>query len=379
MASTTIKMADIRRMVLAETGSDWFAILNRNLIGLAQEHGVELPSETQLVPIAFQAASKAGARGLQDVTEVALEAISRIVGRAPSKGGILDNAPDYLRNTVLVSLVQSGKAEGRSLDQIKKDPTVKSIVEHLGVRDSTLQRYFNGDTLPNRLIQNLKEMGQRKTRSRGSVFDEFDPSRNADFRAFFRQVVQNEARTILSERNRLKDRVINEALRFGPDTEKGEVHEERHHEFSVDEREKQESRLVARKLKEELFKLDPRYVKVLHLLNHENLDITAANDQKRFQKELGVPTREQFVQFRDQFLDDLKRVFAKLDIEHGEADLVLRSAKRRTAQEPEPTSAKNSDALAQEVHQMIEAYFAEQRKRILENGINLPECQGAFS
>lgn len=317
------------RTLIAEL-ADWLSSFNRHLLALAAEKKIKLTPGTNLVQIALESSVKAGARGRQDVQDVAMESTSRVVGRSPSEGGIGSYNADYVRNTILCGLVQALKADGKSLAQVNEDQRVQEIVSAYRIRPKTVERYYQGEVQPNRVLKHIQEFDLNKSHSRADIFSAFDTKREKEFTAFFRRAVTNQARDILRERNRLKNKIINEAARIGPDVESGDINPERAPEFGVDEHFKTEARMLARRLRDELGQgpNGKKYLAVLDLMKNENADLTDPADARKFERALGL-TSDRLRQFQNAFLRDLSKVFHRLGVEDFEsAEQVMKVAAR---------------------------------------------------
>ncbi len=323
-------VVDHERILIGEL-ADWLSSLNRHLLELASQKKIKLKPGTNLVQIALESAVKAGARGRQDIQDVAMESISRVVGRSPTEGGISGYNADYVRNTILCGLVGSLKADGRTLAQVQKDERVQEIVKTYRIRSQTVERYYRGDVLPNRTLKQVKEFDLNKSHSRADIFSAFDPKREREFEAFFRRAVTNQARDTLRERNRLKNKIINDAARIGPDVASGDIDPERTPELGVDEHSKTEARMLAHRLREELGH-EPqgkKYLVALDLMKNENADLTDPADTRKFERALGLST-EELRQFQRSFLRDLSKVFQRLGVEDFEsAEQVMKVAARK--------------------------------------------------
>lgn len=312
--------------------NDWYASLNRHLLELAAAREIKFAPGTNLVQIALEGAVKAGARGRQDISDVGLESISRIVGREPTPAGVDGYNADYVRNTILCGLVGSLKAEGQSLAQVLRDKRVVEIMKAYRIRPQTVERYYKGEVLPNRVLKNIQDFDLTKSHSRADIFSEFDPKREKEFTAFWRRAVTNQARDILRERNRLKNKVINDAARIGPDLEGGDLSPDRTPEFGVDEHAKTEARMLAHRLRDELGRepFGKHYLVALDLMKNQDADITDPDDARKFQDALGLDSDE-LRQFQRAFLQALSKIFRRLGVDtYEDADQLLRVAARRS-------------------------------------------------
>ena len=91
-----------------------------------------------------------------------------------------------------------------------------------------------------------------------------------------------------------------------------------------------ETKMMAKKLKDELKKINPDYVTILQLMNDNHLDITSDRDSKFFMKAFGLTDRAAFLRLQKAFLTDLKRSFQHLDsADYSEAHEIMKYARIR--------------------------------------------------
>jgi len=325
-------LARCMRSVIADVDRAFDKILNEKLIELAANNGVELAPNETLVAAAMDAAVKSGVTTREEVRMTALEAINRVITRNPSEGGFKELAKDYARNTVLVSIVLDLKAKGHKLDEVKKDSRVLELCEHFNIRPSTVEKYYEGKVKPNREIDDLSMIGLRNTKQRAAIFEEFKKEKGATFKSFWYTVIKNECRNIVAEWKTEKNKAVSEAMKIVPendsDVDPGRVHHEVHEsELSDNKPNVAESKMMAKKLKEELKKANPDYIKVLKMMNDDHLDITHRSSYKFFMKALGITDEAAFLRFQKAFFTDLKRAFQSLDVQHDEAQELLKYAK----------------------------------------------------
>jgi hypothetical protein len=324
------------RTILADVDSGFDAILNKKLVELAANNGVELNPNENLVGAAMDAAKRSGAQGHEQIRDVAMDAIHRVITRNPSDGGFKELAKDYARNTVLVSIVLDLKSKGMSMDDVKKDSRVLELCQHFNIRPSTVEKYYSGAVKPNREINDLGMIGLRNTKQRSHVFEEFKKEHGSTFNSFWYSVLRHEALNIVAEYGKEMNKALNDAMKIVPEREQGEdgyspgtVSEA----ILGDEDAKTnvtESKMMARKLKDELKKLNPDYVTILKLMNDNHLDVTKRTDYKYFMKAFGMADEAAFLRLQKSFLSDLKRAFSTLDIsDFSEAHEVMKYARVR--------------------------------------------------
>jgi len=312
----------LRRILVAiDDRGGWYSTLNAEIRELAEQQIKFIPKNIDLVGMALAAAHQAGAKG-DEADVVAMESISRVLTRRPTGGGLLENSKAYLRNTVVPNLVLHLKSKGMSLSQIKRDKTIRSIMDKFNFRDTNLDNYFHGRTKPNKIIKDISQLGIRNTKQRSDVFDSFVKSGSDDFAKFWFIVVKNECRDVLREFRLERNKIITDAVRISPES----FDESRHPELAVDERSKAETRMLVEHFKRALKQLNPDYLIVIELMQKKNLDPSNPSHGRKLQDALSL-SQQQYSHFLRQFLSDLRQVFHHLDMGYEDAEAVLKAAK----------------------------------------------------
>jgi len=309
-------------------GSDtaYRAIVNEKLTNLARrEHGIELPRVINFTGIAEKSARDAG---LFNPSSDAFILLDLILTRKPKTTDLHGLSKDYARSTVMASLVRHLKSKGLSFEQIMNHPKVQEIRDRYSIMVRTIERYYTGNTLPNKEID-VERLWKAKGRS--SLFENFEPSRGS-FSSYLAVALRNEARDLKRQIDRETD-VLSKAVRI-KDPLSGDskgLDSERSMQFAAPPSNEVDTKLMVERFRHELTKRDPKFLQMLRLIQSQDLDPFNERHLQRFQNGLNLTTRAEFIRFRTRFFEDLKNAFKEVEADNSEALTLLKiaSAHRR--------------------------------------------------
>lgn len=317
--------------------------LNKHLYDIASSMGIQVVPEGgqsfNFVSSAISAVQAAGAHG-SDAEVIALEVIGKLVFREPDQVKQLNKS--YVKSSVLPRLVLHFKANGRSLEDVKKEPAIVKIVKDYDVSDKMVQDCYEGkkkvnvpegaklgDEWVKTFLKKLQGIptGRFKSTVRDNIFGEYK-SDKGKFSSFWYTAVKNAARDAI-EHLKTSDRLLDESLRLVPEDRQKEdytpgiVHDVAQKDHGT--LTKSEAKMMRDKLIRDANKLNPLYGKTLNLIGD---DYDLFHDGEHFMKELKLTPKE-FAKFKLYFVQDLKKLFHQHHLDNfDDGQAVLKAASK---------------------------------------------------
>lgn len=305
--------------------AEYRTIVNRHLSDIARDkYRIDLGADT----LNFTSISEGAARsaGLPNPEEALFVLLDNVMTRAPSTTDLTGLNRDFVRRSLLASLVHHLREKRQSLSKILKNPVVIELMERYSISKNDLEAYFKGKPA-NKIVKNLERLWHPSGRT--NPFESFDKSKGS-FATYIKRILVNEAHDLKRLYDRESD-VISHALQLksdpDDDADRG-IDPERSPEFSVDPSDEIDVHLMADQFRRKLRAKNPRYLDLLKLLKDENLDISRPRDEATIQRKLGLKDRAELHLLRDGFLRDLKAVFRSLGADTDTAERLLRIAAR---------------------------------------------------